>query len=109
VAELMRRSRRRRAHRDGARPATGPASRGNVRAAPGRVGGRIPFTPRAKKSLQRSLRQALELKDNYIGLQHIALGLLAMDDGMVPVIVSALGASRASLRAALLDRHRKAG
>jgi ATP-dependent Clp protease ATP-binding subunit ClpC len=70
--------------------------------------GHVPFTPRAKKSLERSLRQAVQLKDNYIGLQHITLGLLAMNDGTVPVLLSALGASRASVRAAILDRYRKA-
>jgi ATP-dependent Clp protease ATP-binding subunit ClpC len=70
--------------------------------------GHIPFTPMAKKALERSLRQALALGDNYIGVQHIALALLSMDRGAVPVIVSALGLSDAPLRAAILDRYRKA-
>ena len=51
----------------------------------------------------------MTLKDNYIGVQHLALALLTMNDGMVPVILSGLGASNASLRAAILDRYRKAG
>ncbi len=70
--------------------------------------GHIPFTPRAKKSLEHSLREALVLKDNYIGVQHIALALLGMPDGAVPAILSALGLSAAPLRAAILDRYRKA-
>jgi hypothetical protein len=70
--------------------------------------GHIPFTPRAKKSLELSLREAVALKDSYIGVQHLALALLAMKDGTVPEIVSALGASTPSLRAAILDRYRKA-
>jgi hypothetical protein len=70
--------------------------------------GHIPFTPMAKKALERSLREALALGDNYIGVQHIALALLSMDRGAVPVIVSALGLSDAPLRAAILDRYRKA-
>ena len=108
VAELMRRRARRRARGRAALPA-GPARRGNApilaRPAPR---GHIPFTPRAKKSLERALREAVTLKDNYIGVQHLALALLTMNDGMVPVILSALGASNTSLRAAILDRYRKA-
>lgn len=108
VAELMRRRRRRRA-RGRAALSAGPARRGHTpilaRPAPR---GHIPFTPRAKKSLALALREAVTLKDNYIGVQHIALALLTMNDGMVPVILSALGASNTSLRAAILDRYRKA-
>ena len=70
--------------------------------------GHIPFTPRAKKSLEVSLRQALALHDNYIGVQHLVLAQLAMKDGMARTILSALGASPDSLRAAVLARYRKA-
>jgi len=70
--------------------------------------GHIPFTPLAKKALERSLREALTLGDNYIGVQHVALALISMDRGCVPVILSALGLSDAPLRAAILDRYRKA-
>jgi ATP-dependent Clp protease ATP-binding subunit ClpA len=73
--------------------------------APGR---HIPFTPRAKKVLELSLREAVAQKDGYIGVQHLTLALLAMKDGTVPAILSALGAPPASLRAAILDRYRKA-
>ena len=71
-------------------------------------GGHIPFTPRAKKTLQLSLRQAEMLHDNYIGVQHLTLALLTPVDGTVPVILSALGAPATSLRAAILARYRKA-
>ncbi len=70
--------------------------------------GQIPFTPRAKKCLERSLREAKALHDNFIGVQHLTLALVAMNDGMVPPILSALGASQATLRAAILDRYRQA-
>jgi hypothetical protein len=70
--------------------------------------GHIPFTDRAKKALERSLREGLALGDSYIGVQHLALALLGMDDGMIPLILSAAGASPAALRAAILDRYRKA-
>ena len=71
-------------------------------------GGHIPFTPRAKKSLELSLREAMALHDNYIGVQHLVLAQLALSDGMTPRILSALGASRESLRATVLARYRKA-
>jgi ATP-dependent Clp protease ATP-binding subunit ClpC len=44
------------------------------------AGGQIPFTPRAKKVLELALREALNLGQNYIGTEHILLGLLTMDD-----------------------------
>lgn len=70
--------------------------------------GHLPFTPRAKKSLEHSLREARALHDNYIGIEHLTLALVAMDQGAVPPILSALGASPATLRAAILDRYRQA-
>jgi ATP-dependent Clp protease ATP-binding subunit ClpA len=70
--------------------------------------GHLPFTPRAKKSLERSLREAEARHDSYIGIEHLTLALVDMRDGAVPPILSALGASRAALRAAILDRYRKA-
>jgi hypothetical protein len=72
------------------------------------VRGHIPFTPRAKKSLELSLREALGLGDNYIGMEHVALALISMRDGVVPHILAGLGVSPDTLRAALLDQHRKA-
>jgi hypothetical protein len=102
----MRRRRRRRARRNASLPAGPPRQR---LASPGLVsGGHIPFTPRAKKSLELSLREAKALHDNYIGVQHLTLALLAPKDGTVPVILSALGAPATSLRAAILARYRKA-
>jgi ATP-dependent Clp protease ATP-binding subunit ClpC len=44
--------------------------------------GHIPFTPRAKKVLELALREALELKHNYIGTEHILLGLLREGEGV---------------------------
>jgi ATP-dependent Clp protease ATP-binding subunit ClpA len=102
VAELVRRRRRRRAR-------VAPAVGANSPLVPGPPPrGHIPFTPRAKKTLQLSLREAVTLKDSNIGVQHLVLGLLAAKDGMVPTILSALDVSPASLRAAILDRYRKA-
>jgi ATP-dependent Clp protease ATP-binding subunit ClpA len=71
--------------------------------------GHIPFTPRAKKSLQLSLREAVARHDGYIGAEHLTLALVGMDAGAVPPILSALGTTQAVLRAAILDRYRQAG
>lgn len=43
--------------------------------------GHIPFTPRCKKAIELSLREALQLGHNYIGAEHLLLGLLRLDDG----------------------------
>jgi hypothetical protein len=106
VARLMHVGRARRARRGAL---AGPGSPASTRLFPDAPPGRIPFTPRAKKSMALSLREALALEDNYIGVQHLALALLAMKEGAVPEIVSAIGVSGAPLRAAILDRYRKAG
>jgi ATP-dependent Clp protease ATP-binding subunit ClpA len=88
---------------------TGPGPRAAGRTLPGPApSGHLRFTPRAKKSLELSLREAVALHDDYIGVQHLILAQLAIRDGMTPTILSALGASRESLRAAILDRYRKA-
>jgi ATP-dependent Clp protease ATP-binding subunit ClpA len=51
-------------------------------------GGHIPFTPRAKKVLELALREALQLKHNYIGTEHILLGLLREGEGMAAQILA---------------------
>ena len=102
-------TRRRRSRRGRGNPLL-PAGPFRQRPAPAGLvpGGHIPFTPRAKKTLALSLREAEALHDTYIGVQHLTLALLRPHDGTVPVILSALGAPAASLRAAILARYRKA-
>ena len=51
-------------------------------------GGHIPFTPRAKKVLELSLREALQLKHNYIGTEHILLGILREGEGLAAHILA---------------------
>ena len=88
------------------------AGRGRDAAAgahPARPTGHIPFTPRAKKSLELSVREAKARQDGYIGAEHLTLALVGMDAGAVPPILSALGTTQAALRAAILDRYRRAG
>jgi ATP-dependent Clp protease ATP-binding subunit ClpC len=52
-------------------------------------GGHIPFTPRAKKALELSLREALQLGHNYIGTEHILLGLVREGEGTAASILGA--------------------
>jgi ATP-dependent Clp protease ATP-binding subunit ClpC len=54
--------------------------------------GHIPFTPRAKKVLELSLRESLQLGHNYIGTEHILLGLLREGDGVAAQVLVKLGA-----------------
>jgi ATP-dependent Clp protease ATP-binding subunit ClpA len=54
--------------------------------------GAIPFTPRAKKALERALREALSLGHNFIGTEHILLGLVHETDGVVVRILLDFGA-----------------
>jgi len=56
------------------------------------LSGHIPFTPRAKKSLELSLREALQLGHNYIGTEHILLGLIREGDGVAAQVLVRLGA-----------------
>ena len=60
--------------------------------------GHIPFTPRAKRVLELSLREALRLKHNYIGTEHILLGLLREGDGVAAQVLVKLGADLARVR-----------
>jgi ATP-dependent Clp protease ATP-binding subunit ClpC len=64
--------------------------------------GHIPFTPRAKKTLELALREALGLKHSYIGTEHILLGLIREGDGVAVQILSR-HAALPTLRAAVID------
>lgn len=85
----------RRPARDGRGPSAGPPR------------GHIPFTPRAKKTLELSLRAAVERHDNYIGVEHIVMALIGTD-GTVPNILASLDVPKEVLRAAINERFRKA-
>jgi ATP-dependent Clp protease ATP-binding subunit ClpA len=64
--------------------------------------GHIPFTPRAKKTLELSLREAVNLGHNYIGTEHILLGLIREGDGVAAQIMKKHG-DLGAIRAAVLD------
>jgi ATP-dependent Clp protease ATP-binding subunit ClpC len=62
------------------------------------VSGQIPFTPRAKKVLELSLREALSLKHNYIGTEHILLGLVRENEGVAARILLDFDADAEKIR-----------
>ncbi|GAA1320898.1 ATP-dependent Clp protease ATP-binding subunit [Brachybacterium rhamnosum] len=66
--------------------------------------GHIPFTPRAKKVLELSLREALQLGHNYIGTEHILLGLLREGEGTAVKVLSRLKAEPAAVRQEVIER-----
>jgi ATP-dependent Clp protease ATP-binding subunit ClpA len=86
-----------------------PVPAGRYRLAPAVPSpGRLSFTPRAKKVLERSLRQAVSRHDNYIGAEHIMLALVGMENGMVRPILADIGVPPQLLRTAIQNRYRQA-
>lgn len=65
--------------------------------------GHIPFTPRAKKVLELSLREATQLGHNYIGTEHILLGLIREGEGVGAQALVKLGADLERARAAVIE------
>jgi ATP-dependent Clp protease ATP-binding subunit ClpA len=76
---------------------------------PPMLGGHIPFSPRAKKVLELSLREALALKHNRIGTEHILLGLVREGEGLAMLVLTRLGAGPEAIRARVLDALRSTG
>jgi ATP-dependent Clp protease ATP-binding subunit ClpC len=65
--------------------------------------GQIPFTPRAKKVLELALREALSLGHNYIGTEHILLGLIREEEGVAARILLDLDADSDKIRAEVMQ------
>ena len=105
---------RRRKHAQRAMPAAPapgprpPEATGRYCAPGPRPSGHIPFTPASKKILELTLREAVALHDSHIGVEHITLALTTIRQGLVPTILSEAGAPAPALRAAILDRYRRA-
>ena len=72
------------------------------------VSGHIPFTPRAKKTLELSLREALQLHHNYIGTEHILLGLIREGEGVAAQVLKQ-HADLTAIRVGVLDLLPAAG
>src|SRR5262245_52478086 len=64
--------------------------------------GQIPFTPRAKKVLELALREGLSLGHNYIGTEHILLGIARENDGIAARVLRDLGADAETIRDAVV-------
>ena len=71
--------------------------------------GHIPFTPRAKKVLELSLRESLQLGNESIGPEHILLGLITEGHGVAVEVLSVLGAPPEQVRAEVLQLVPEAG
>jgi ATP-dependent Clp protease ATP-binding subunit ClpA len=65
--------------------------------------GHIPFRPRAKQALERALREALALGHNYIGTEHLLLGVLRVDDCAGVQVLVGLGVDLGALRTRLVE------
>jgi ATP-dependent Clp protease ATP-binding subunit ClpA len=70
----------------------------------GAPSGHIPFTPLAKKVLELSLREALQLGHNYIGTEHILLGLIREGEGVGALVLVNLGADLPVVRDAVVQQ-----
>ena len=84
-----------------------PAARDQVLKMVGRgegaQAGHIPFTPRAKKALELSLREALQLGHNHIGTEHILLGLIREGEGVAAQVLADLGVDLDRARAKVAE------
>jgi ATP-dependent Clp protease ATP-binding subunit ClpC len=66
-------------------------------------GSHIPFTPRAKRVLELTLREALQLGHNYIGTEHILLGLIREGEGVAAQVLIKLGADLSRVRQQVIE------
>ena len=76
-------------------------------------GRRVPFSPRAKKVLERALREAVRMRDNRIGTEHVLLGILENENGTAVRMLGRMGVSTQALKERLFElreaRGREAG
>jgi ATP-dependent Clp protease ATP-binding subunit ClpC len=67
-----------------------------------RVGGHIPFTPLAKRALELTITEAQCLGHNYVGCEHLLLGLLSTEDGLASQILQRMGLELRTTRRAVV-------
>jgi hypothetical protein len=75
----------------------------------GPVGGKLPFTPRAKAAVRSAVEEALRLGHNYVGTEHLLLGLLADGESVAAKVLSQLGATEDVIRVRTDDALREHG
>lgn len=68
-------------------------------------GRRIPFSPAAKKALERALREAVGLGDKHIGAGHVLLGILSNEDGTAVRMLARMGVSTDAVEERLSERR----
>lgn len=81
---------------------------GRRRCRRGPLSGHVPFSPRAKRALERSFREALELRDDRIGSEHILLALASEPDTGAAAVLRRCGTTPDAVRAATLAARRDA-
>jgi ATP-dependent Clp protease ATP-binding subunit ClpA len=69
------------------------------------TGAQAPFTPRSKKVLELALREALQLGHNYIGTEHILLGLVRENEGVASQMLSGMGVETDGVREQVIRMH----
>jgi ATP-dependent Clp protease ATP-binding subunit ClpC len=67
-----------------------------------RTAGMIPFTPRAKKTLECALREAVGMQHSYIGTEHILLGLVRVEEGVAAKILAGFGVELEAVRSQVI-------
>jgi ATP-dependent Clp protease ATP-binding subunit ClpC len=67
------------------------------------VPGRLPHTPRTKKVIEHAINEARSLNHNYVGTEHLLLGLLHEQEGVAAQVLTNLGLTLAGVRAEVLD------
>ena len=73
-------------------------------------GRRVPFSPRAKRVLERALKEAVRLRDSHLGTEHVLLGILGNGDGMAVRMLARMGVSPEMVEDRLFElRGRAAG
>jgi hypothetical protein len=86
-----------------AKPVVDEKVRGLIKPATASEKGKLPFTPRAKAVLRNALEEALQLGHNYIGTEHLLLGLFADEDSIAAKVLQDLGASQSMVRDRTLE------
>jgi ATP-dependent Clp protease ATP-binding subunit ClpA len=77
----------------------GPATKGKSK---GKAGGHLPFTPLSKRALEQTAKEALRLGHNYVGSEHLLLGLLATEEGVASKVLRRMGIELHTTRQAVV-------
>jgi ATP-dependent Clp protease ATP-binding subunit ClpC len=79
----------------------GPATKGKDKSR-GKADGHLPFTPLSKRALEQTAKEALRLGHNYVGSEHLLLGLLATEEGVASKVLRRMGIELHTTRQAVV-------